>query len=127
MDEIGSTAELEVDGGIGPDNVAEAVTAGATVVVADKRGPEGLAGRQAAALLAARVCLKRAAPTQLNRSARRLQQTYVSNGLVGQHPSVFATFAGKNRKIQRFGLRRHANETTGQHRIGVFVGHEKHS
>ena len=34
LDAIGSTAELEVDGGIKPGNAAEIVTAGATVLVA---------------------------------------------------------------------------------------------
>lgn len=34
LDAIGSTAELEVDGGIKPDNAAEIVAAGATVLVA---------------------------------------------------------------------------------------------
>lgn len=34
MDEIGSQADLEVDGGIGPDNASEVVAAGATVLVA---------------------------------------------------------------------------------------------
>lgn len=34
LDAIGSTAELEVDGGIKPSNVAEVVEAGATVIVA---------------------------------------------------------------------------------------------
>ena len=34
LDAIGSTAELEVDGGIKPGNAAEVVAAGATVLVA---------------------------------------------------------------------------------------------
>ncbi len=34
LDDIGSPAELEVDGGINPDTIAEAVEAGATVLVA---------------------------------------------------------------------------------------------
>jgi ribulose-phosphate 3-epimerase len=34
LDETGSTAWLEVDGGIGPDNAAEVVQAGATAIVA---------------------------------------------------------------------------------------------
>ncbi|MEZ4519396.1 MAG: ribulose-phosphate 3-epimerase [Chloroflexota bacterium] len=34
LDEIGSTADLQVDGGIKPDNAAEIVAAGATVLVA---------------------------------------------------------------------------------------------
>jgi ribulose-phosphate 3-epimerase len=34
LDAIGSAAELEVDGGIKPDNAAEVVAAGATVLVA---------------------------------------------------------------------------------------------
>ncbi|MCA9959810.1 MAG: ribulose-phosphate 3-epimerase [Chloroflexota bacterium] len=34
LDAIGSTADLEVDGGIKPDNVAEVVAAGADVIVA---------------------------------------------------------------------------------------------
>ena len=34
LDDIGSPAELEVDGGVNPDTIAEAVEAGATVLVA---------------------------------------------------------------------------------------------
>ncbi|MBN2490077.1 MAG: ribulose-phosphate 3-epimerase [Planctomycetes bacterium] len=34
LDELGSTAELEVDGGVGPGNAREIVAAGATVLVA---------------------------------------------------------------------------------------------
>lgn len=45
LDEIGSDAELEVDGGISPSNVAEVVEAGATVIVAGSaifHGPLGI-------------------------------------------------------------------------------------
>jgi ribulose-phosphate 3-epimerase len=34
LDAAGSSADLEVDGGIKPDNVAQLIAAGATVVVA---------------------------------------------------------------------------------------------
>jgi ribulose-phosphate 3-epimerase len=34
LDAVGSAADLEVDGGIKPDNVAQLIAAGATVVVA---------------------------------------------------------------------------------------------
>lgn len=51
LDAIGSTAELQVDGGIKPDNAAEIVTAGATVLVAGSAvfgGPASIAGNIAA-------------------------------------------------------------------------------
>jgi len=46
LDAIGSTAELEVDGGIKPDNAAEIVAAGATILVAGSAifgGPHSIA------------------------------------------------------------------------------------
>lgn len=46
LDAIGSTAELEVDGGIKPDNAAEIVAAGATILVAGSAifgGPRSIA------------------------------------------------------------------------------------
>ena len=46
LDAIGSTAELEVDGGIKPGNAAEVVAAGATVLVAGSAifgGPNSVA------------------------------------------------------------------------------------
>lgn len=46
LDAVGSTAELEVDGGIKPDNAAEVVAAGATVLVAGSAvfgGPRSIA------------------------------------------------------------------------------------
>ena len=51
LDAIGSTAELEVDGGIKPDNAAEIVAAGATVLVAGSAvfgGPQSIADNIAA-------------------------------------------------------------------------------
>ncbi len=47
LDAIGSSAEIEVDGGIYPGNIAEVVAAGANVIVAGSaifRGERGIAG-----------------------------------------------------------------------------------
>lgn len=51
LDAIGSTAELEVDGGIKPDNAAEVAAAGATLLVAGSAvfgGPQPIAANVAA-------------------------------------------------------------------------------
>ena len=51
LDALGSAAELEVDGGIKPNNAAEVVAAGATVLVAGSAifgGPQGVAENVAA-------------------------------------------------------------------------------
>lgn len=51
LDAIGSTAELQVDGGVKPDNAAEIAAAGATVLVAGSAvfgGPASIAGNIAA-------------------------------------------------------------------------------
>ena len=51
LDALGSAAELEVDGGIKPNNAAEVVAAGATVLVAGSAifgGPQGVAEHVAA-------------------------------------------------------------------------------
>lgn len=53
LDALGSAAELEVDGGIKPDNAAEIVAAGATVLVAGSAvfgGPRSIAENVAAFL-----------------------------------------------------------------------------
>jgi ribulose-phosphate 3-epimerase len=55
LDELGSSARLEVDGGIGPQNVREAVEAGVDVVVAGSavfRG-DGTVADNVAAIMAA--------------------------------------------------------------------------
>lgn len=53
LDEIGSTAWLEVDGGLKPDNAAEVIAAGATVLVAGSAvfgGPRSISENVAAFL-----------------------------------------------------------------------------